>query len=84
MVACVFFHKGSRGSALSSALWDQQQVLREQHGVVSGEGQLGVKGRVCTRGWWAWNRLPSAMVMALRWKSSSRVWMMLSDIGFDF
>ena len=28
---------------------------------LSGEGQLGVRNRVCTRGQWAWNRLPRAM-----------------------
>jgi len=26
---------------------------------VSGEGQLGVRDRGCTRGQWAWNRLPA-------------------------
>ena len=29
--------------------------------VVSGEGQLGVRERGCTRGQWAWNRLPRAV-----------------------
>ena len=28
---------------------------------LSGEGQLGVRERVCTRGWWAWNGLPMAV-----------------------
>ena len=39
--------------------------MREQHGAVSGEGQLGVRDRVCTRGWWAWNGLPRAVGMTL-------------------
>ena len=33
------------------------------HGAVSGEEQVGVRERVCTREWWAWNRLPRAVVM---------------------
>jgi len=28
---------------------------------VSGEGQLGLRDRVCTRGRWAWNSLPKAV-----------------------
>jgi len=28
---------------------------------LSGEGQLGVRDKLCTRGWWAWNRLPRAV-----------------------
>jgi len=28
---------------------------------LSGEGQLGVRDRVCTRGQWAWNRRPRAV-----------------------
>jgi len=31
---------------------------------LSGEGQLGVRERGCTRGWWAWNGLPRAVGMA--------------------
>jgi len=26
-----------------------------------GEGQLGVRDRICTRGRWAWNSLPRAV-----------------------
>ena len=37
------------------------QGLWERHGAVSGEGQLGVRDRVCTRGRWAWNGLPRAV-----------------------
>ena len=33
----------------------------ERHGAVSGEGQLGVRDRVCSRGRWAWNRMPRAV-----------------------
>ena len=28
---------------------------------LSGEGQLGVRERGCTTGWWAWNGLPRAV-----------------------
>jgi len=39
---------------------------------VSGERQLGVRDRFCTRGWWAWNRLPRAVGTALScWSSRS-------------
>ena len=31
---------------------------------MSGEGQLGVRDRVCTRGQWAWKRMPRAVGMA--------------------
>jgi len=50
---------------------------------VSGEGQLGVRERVCTRGW-AWNGLPRAVGMAPSCWSSRSVWTTLSDTGFDF
>jgi len=33
---------------------------------LSGDGQLGVRERVCTRGRWAWNGLPRAVGTALR------------------
>ena len=32
---------------------------------LSGEGQLGVRDKLCTRGWWAWNRQPRAVGTAL-------------------
>ena len=32
---------------------------------LSGEGQLGVRERICNRGRWAWNGLPGAVGMAL-------------------
>jgi len=38
-----------RRAALSSALC-QRQGPRERHGAVSGEGQRGVRERVCMRG----------------------------------
>jgi len=44
---------------------------------VSGKGQLGARDRVCTRGWWAWNRLPRAVGMAP--SASRNVWTVLSD-----
>ena len=45
-----------RGSA---ELWylQQRQGPRERHGAVSGDGQPGVRDRVCTRERWAWNSL---------------------------
>ena len=41
---------------------------------LSGEGQLGVRERVCTRGQWAWNRLPRALIIAPNCQSSRRIW----------
>jgi len=49
-----------RGSAELCSLW-QQQGLRERYGAVSGEGQVGVRERFCTRGRWAQSRLPRAV-----------------------
>ena len=51
-----------RGSAELCSLL-QRQGPRERHGAVSGEGQMGVRDRGCTRGRWAWNGLPRAVVM---------------------
>jgi len=45
-----FNSRGRGGAALSSGLRGQRQDQREQYGAVSGEGQLGVRERVCTRG----------------------------------
>jgi len=53
-------HRVWRGSAELCSLW-RRQGPREWHGAVSGEGQLGVRDRVCTRGRWALNRLPRAV-----------------------
>ena len=47
-------------------------------------GATGGEGKVCTRGWWAWNGLPRAMGTALSCWSSRSVWTALSDIGFGF
>ena len=58
----------------------QRQGPRERHGAVSGEGQLGVRDRGCTRGWWAWNGLPRAVSC----ESSRSVWTLLSNIGPGF
>ena len=52
-------HRERRGSAELCSVW-QRQGPRGRHGAVSGEGQLRVRERVCTRGWWAWNGLPRA------------------------
>ena len=51
--------QGAEGSAELCSVC-QRQGLREWHGAVSGEGQLRVRDRVCTRGWWIWNGLPRA------------------------
>jgi len=36
-----------------------------RHGAVSSEGQLGVRGMVCTRGRWAWNGMGSGYSLKL-------------------
>jgi len=49
---------GAQGrAALSSALCEAQGNSME----LSGEGQLGVRERLCPTGWWAWNSLPRAV-----------------------
>jgi len=65
-------------------LWRQQQGPREWHGAVSGEGEVGVRGRFCIRGWWAWNRLPRAAGTALNCPRSRSIWTAVSDILSDF
>jgi len=69
---------------LSTALRWQWQNARECHGLASGEGQVGVRERFCTRGQWAWNKLPRAMGTASSCRSSTSFWTPLSDTGFDF
>ena len=49
-----------------------------------GEGQVGVRERFFARGWWAWNSLPGAVVMASSCWSSRSTWAMLSDIRFEY
>jgi len=84
LMAAAALCERSRGAALSSALCDQQGS-RERHGAVSGEGQRGVRDRGCTRGQWAWNGLPRAVVTApCAGVHRTSVWTMLSDIGFAF
>ena len=41
MAACNFFTRGAEGQVLSSALWEQRQDPREQHGAGTGECQAG-------------------------------------------
>ena len=62
----------------------QQQGPRERHGAVSGQGQLGVRERVCTRGQWAWNGLPRAVGTAPSCRSSGNIWTPLSATRFGF
>ena len=50
-------HRERRGSAEFCSL-RQRQGPRERHGAVSGEGQLGVRDRVCARGRWDGHSLP--------------------------
>jgi len=57
LMAAAAPHRERRGSAELCSLL-QRQGPREQCGAVSGEGNLGVRERFCTRGWQAWNRLP--------------------------
>ena len=47
-----------------------------------GKDRLGVRKRFFTRGWWAWNRLPRAVVTVLSCQSSGSVRTVLSHIGF--
>mgnify|MGYP001858632796 CR=1 FL=1 len=56
-------HMEQRGSAELCSVCQRQGLRepREEYGAVSGEGQLGVRDRVCTRGQWAWNTLPMAV-----------------------
>ena len=63
------------------SLW-QRQGPREQHGAVSGEGQLGVRDRSCLLQ--AWNSLPRALSTKLSCQCSRSVWTALSDIRFEF
>jgi len=49
-----------------------------------GTVRLGVRKRLFTRGWWAWNRLTRAVGMASRCQRSRRVWIKLSDTWSDF
>ena len=53
-----------RKAVLSSAPCDSDRA-RWNGMELSGEGQLGVRDRVCTRGRWPWNGLPRAVDMAL-------------------
>ena len=48
LMAAAALHMERRGSAELCSL-RQRQGPRERRGAVSGEGQLGVRGRVCTR-----------------------------------
>jgi len=45
---------------------------------------VGVRKRLFTRGQWAWNRLPRAVVTAPGCQSSRRIWTTHSGIGFEF
>ena len=49
-----------------------------------GEGQVGVRGRLCPIGWWAWNRVPRAVGTASSCWSSGSVGTLLSAIGFGW
>ena len=61
-----FLMRGAEGQVLSSALWRQQQDLREQHGAGTGRVRLGVRERFCTqRVVGQWDRLPKEVVTAL-------------------
>jgi len=53
LMAAAAPHREGRGSAELCSVW-QRQGPRERLGAVSGEGQLGVADRGCTRGQWAW------------------------------
>ena len=74
---------GSRGAASSSALCDRDRA-RGNGMDLSGEGHLGVRDRVYTRGQWAWNGLPRAVGTAPSCQSSRSVWTLLSDLRLNF
>jgi len=44
----------------------------------------GNRERFCTRGWWAWSRLPRAVGTALSCWSSRSVWTVFLNIGFGW
>ena len=71
-------HREQRGSVELCSVC-QQQGPRERHGAVSGEGQLGVRDRGCTRGQWVWNGMHRAVGMAPVLELKETV---LSDTGF--
>ena len=50
---------------------------------VSGEGQLGARDRVCTRGWWAWNGLPRAVGTAPRAGAQGAFGQRSQTLGLD-
>jgi len=62
----------------------QQQNPRKQCGSVLGKDQVEIRKTFCTRGWQAWNRLPTAVVVAPSCWSSRSDWTMLADVGFEF
>lgn len=77
--------KGGGGAALSSALWWQWKEWRDQHGALSGVGQVGyyekfLPQRVIRH----LNRLPRPPVTAPGWLSSRNVQTTLSDAAFEF
>ena len=44
---------GSCSSSQGALLSGDSDGLREWHSAVSEEGQVGVRERFCTRGWWS-------------------------------
>ena len=81
MVVYGFLTREGRGAVMISALTQGQ---REQHGAVLRRARLSIRERFFTRGWWAWNRLPRAVSVALSCWSSRSIRTMLSDVWFDF
>jgi len=71
-------HREQRGNAELCSLW-QWQDPRKWHGAVSGEGQLGLRYRYCTRRW-----LSMAQPPAPSCPSSRSIWTTISDTGFVF
>jgi len=49
-----------------------------------GRVRLGIRKRFFTRRWWAWNRLPRAVVLALSFQRSRIIWTTPSDTGLEF
>lgn len=54
-----------RGGLMAAAApYGEWRDSTELCSLVKGEGPVGIRERFCTKGWWAWNRLPKAVCMA--------------------
>lgn len=79
--AYIFF-TGRSWAALISALCDSGRTGETGIEQYLGRVRLGVRERLLTTGWWAWNRPPGAVITAPSCWSSRGIWSSLSDTGF--